>query len=134
MIRFRMFGIHLEQFAILAPNNGKEIGMKISLGYKYADNGEKIACLANFDFGSQHERVMVLSVSCDFEIQKEDFCNLQKDGKAIISKELLEYFAVQTIGTARGILFCKTENTDFNNIVIPPVNVTELIKSDLIIQ
>lgn len=135
MIRFRMFGIHLDQFAILAQNNkDSEMGMKIELGYKYAEEGKKIACMSNFEFGNQQEKLLILSVTCEFEIPDEDWEKLQQNGKTTISKELLEFFAVHTIGTARGVLFCKTENTTFNNIIIPPINVAELINGDLVIE
>lgn len=129
-----MFGIHIDQFAILAENDGRDIGMKIGLDYKYADGGKKIACLSKFEFCNDKSRLMVLNIGCEFEIQDEDFCKLKKDGKTIISKNLLEYFAVHTIGTARGILFCKTMNTSFNNVIIPPINVAELIKGDLVLE
>ncbi len=135
MTRFRMFGIHLDQFAILAPNKGEgDLGMKIELSYKYADKGKKIACTANFEFTSQKTKILVLGVTCEFKIHEEDWEKLNKNGKVVISKDLLEYFAVHTVGTARGILFCKTESTQFNNIIIPPINVSDLIKANLIIN
>ena len=77
---------------------------------------------------------MVLAINCEFEIHNEDFKELRKDGKTIIPKALLELFAVHTIGTARGVLFCKTESTQFNNVIIPPINVSELIQSDMVIE
>ena len=37
------------------------------------------------------------------------------------------------VGTARGILHAKTEATKFNQFLIPPINVVELIKDDIIL-
>jgi len=36
-----------------------------------------------------------------------------------------------TVGTVRGILHTKTEGTNFNGFVIPTINVTELVTSDV---
>lgn len=74
-----------------------------------------------------------LAITCEFEIEENDYKNIHKNEKTVIPKELLEYFAVHTIGTARGILFCKTESTPYNYIIIPPLNVSEMIKDDMVI-
>lgn len=135
MTRFRMFGIHLEQFAILTDKSQNDaLSMNTEVNFKYAEEGEKIACYAKFYFSEEQQRLMVLAINCEFEIHNEDFKELRKDGKTIIPKALLEFFAVHTIGTARGILFCKTESTQFNNVIIPPINVSELIQSDMVIE
>ena len=109
-----MFGIHLDQFAILCEDCKDEVGMNVSLNFKYGDEGKKVACVVAFDFTSESEKVMVLKMTCEFEIQVDDWKTLHNDKEVVIPKDLLEFFAVHTIGTARGVLFCKTENTQFN--------------------
>ena len=59
--------------------------------------------------------------------------SLEVNVKLVILKVMLEHFAVQTVGTARGILHCKTEGSQFNGIILPPVNVTELVTEDMIL-
>lgn len=134
MVKFRMFGIHLEQFAILCEESRSEIEMKVSLNFKYADKGRKIACVSVFNFLSGTEKVMVLALTCDFEVQEDDWKKCRNGEKVVISRNLLEFFAVHTIGTARGVLFCKTESTKYNHIVIPPVNVSGMGLDDLVIE
>ncbi len=129
-----MFGIHLDQFAILCEDCKDEVGMNVSLNFKYGDEGKKVACVVAFDFTSESEKVMVLKMTCEFEIQVDDWKTLRSDKEVVIPKDLLEFFAVHTIGTARGVLFCKTENTQFNYIVIPPINVSEMGISDLTVK
>lgn len=129
-----MFGIHLDQFAILCEDCKDEVGMNVSLNFKYGDEGKKVACVVAFDFTSESEKVMVLKMTCEFEIQVDDWKTLHNDKEVVIPKDLLEFFTVHTIGTARGVLFCKTENTQFNYIVIPPINVSEMGISDLTVK
>ena len=129
-----MFDIHLDQFAILCEDCKDEVGMNVSLNFKYGDEGKKVACVVAFDFTSESEKVMVLKMTCEFEIQVDDWKTLRNDKEVVITKDLLEFFAVHTIGTARGVLFCKTENTQFNYIVIPPINVSEMGISDLTVK
>ena len=135
MIKFRMFGIHIDQFAILSKSAPLEdLGLGVNLNYKHAAKGRIMSCSTEFTFlNSAQEKIMILAITCEFEIEENDYKNIHKNEKTIISKELLEYFAVHTIGTARGILFCKTESTPYNNIIIPPLNVSEMIKDDMVI-
>ena len=45
MIKFRMFGIHIDQFAILSKSAPLEdLGLGVNLNYKYANKGRIISC------------------------------------------------------------------------------------------
>ena len=130
-----MFGIHADQFATLVKEMPTEdLGFNVGLSYKYANNGKVIACSSKFTFTSKEEKILVIEVTCDFEISQESWTALVKDKTVIIPKSLLEFFAVHTIGTTRGIMFCKTENTSFNKLIIPPLNVADMVQNDLIIS
>ncbi len=39
-----------------------------------------------------------------------------------------------TFGTARGILFAKTEGTPYQQLLLPPTNVDAMIKEDYVIE
>lgn len=133
--RFRMYDINLDQFAILskkAPES--DINFNISMSFKYADNGQKVACTVNYDFYEKDEKIIVLQTTCAFDIHPDDWKGLIKDDVVTIPKGLLENFGVHTVGTSRGIMYCKTEKTPFNRIIIPPIDVTKLVKGDCIIK
>ena len=78
--------------------------------------------------------LLKLSINCEFDVMEEDWKNYINDKILTIAKEDLGFFANQTVGVARGILFCKTENTDFQNLILPPVNLIDLINQDLVID
>ena len=59
-----MFGIHLDQFAILCEDRKDEVGMNVSLNFKYGDEGKKVACVVSFDFTSYSVNVLVLKMTC----------------------------------------------------------------------
>ena len=42
--------------------------------------------------------------------------------------------ATIVVGTVRGIIHAKTEGTVLNAIVLPPINLTEIIKDDILIE
>ena len=135
MVRFRMFRISTGQFAILstdAPQGDMDINTNMEL--KHTNDGSAIQVHATFSFNEKEKQVMVLDTTCEFAIHPDDLCSITKERQVVIPKELIDYYIAQTVGTARGILHCKTEGTPFNGIIIPPMNVTGMFKDDMVID
>ncbi len=135
MIRFKMLRIVTEQFAILRdvlPSN--DISVDSNIGIKYAENGKNVVIELAISYTSGQEQVMLLKVSCTFAIHEEDWKSLVSEGKVVVPKNVIDYFLSQTVGTARGILHCKTEGTIFNSLILPSMNVSEILKEDMVIE
>ncbi len=134
-MRFRMFRINVEQFAILAENVQLEkLDIATGLEIKYSLEGKSLAIVMTFNFVSEEEKVMLLKLNCEFQIQEDDWNSQINDAKIIFPKNFIEYLVVQTVGTARGVLHCKTEGTAFNHIILPPMNVSDMINGDMIVN
>lgn len=134
-MRFRMFRINVEQFAILAENAQLEkLDIATGLEIKYSLEGKSLAIVMTFNFVSEEEKVMLLNLNCEFQIQEDDWNSQINDAKIIFPKNFIEYLVVQTVGTARGVLHCKTEGTAFNHIILPPMNVSDMINGDMIVN
>lgn len=135
MMRFRMFRINVEQFAILAENvQFEKLDIATGLEIKYSLEGKSLAIVMTFNFVSEKEKVMLLKLNCEFQIQEDDWNSQINDAKIIFPKNFIEYLVVQTVGTARGVLHCKTEGTAFNHIILPPMNVSDMINGDMIVN
>ena len=134
-MRFRMFRINVEQFAILAENvQFEKLDIATGLEIKYSLEGKSLAIVMTFNFVSEEEKVMLLKLNCEFQIQEDDWNSQINDAKIIFPKNFIEYLVVQTVGTARGVLHCKTEGTAFNHIILPPMNVSDMINGDMIVN
>lgn len=129
-----MFKISVVQFAILSREVAEGYNVGTSAVIKHTVDGGSVAVDMTFSFENGKEKAMVLEVLCEFGIHPEDLQTMTSDNKVVIPKSALDLFLAQTVGTARGILHCKTEGTPFNGIIIPPMNVTNLFSSDLIIN
>lgn len=135
MIRFRMAKINISQFAILADSVPSEgISYTVGLRFSGATNVKRIGCEFYIEFIHNEKTILKLIIFCEFDIMPEDWNRRIDNDKLIIKKEELGYFANQTVGVARGVIFCKTENTPFNQFIIPPINLTKLIKNDFLIS
>lgn len=129
MIHFRMVRINVEQFAILAdaPSAGDDLTLTTTIGYRYSTEARRVACVLDLRFEAESGPVMLLKINCEFAIRPDDWATMERNDGVEIPRQLQEFLAVHTIGTARGILHCKTEGTPFNMIILPPVNVAELL-------
>lgn len=135
MIGFRMNRIRVDQFAILTdsiPPEDLSLGFAISFGV--APSIHEVCTTVRFNISHAESPLLILELSCFFEIREEDWNKVKQDNKVIIPKGLLAHFGVHTIGTARGILHCKTEGTQLNAFILPPINVSERITEDIIIE
>lgn len=132
MLRFRMVKIAIKQFAILKDSfDGKNMAINLNVGLSHSISSQLIGITASLSFISNEEKVMILELFCAFQINPDDWKQSVSGGNIIIPKETLCYFVSQTIGTARGILHCKTEGTIYNSLVLPPFDVSNVVNEDM---
>lgn len=135
MIRFRMAKISVKQFAILTdtvPTDG--LSYIVGMQFKTATEFRRVGCEFSVEFAHDDKAILKLTIFCEFDIQPDDWAEHIIENALLITKEDLGYFANQTVGVARGIMFCKTESTPFCQFIVPPINLTELIKEDLKVE
>lgn len=125
----------MDQFAILAdkkPNEG--LAYTVNLGFNVAPEAHRVACVFAVEFSHNDRPLIKLGINCEFDIHQEDWNSCITDNTLTINKTDLGFFANQTVGTARGIMFCKTEHSDFRNFILPPIDLTKIIDEDLVVD
>lgn len=133
-IGFALIKITTEQFAIIEENfkNGAEIKLHINFRFA-ADNEQNVVAVFNsFVFETEDKPFLLIEAGCHFAIAPDSWEGMydKEQDKLIVQKEFLQHMGMLTVGTSRGILHAKTENTNFNQFHIPTVNIAELIKKD----
>lgn len=135
MIQFMMNHIIVDQFAILSEESllsTDKAQLNSQIGFKMDFNNHLIATTMCFKFEKNDELFMILEVTCHFAIEPNDWKMLISENSIIFPKDFLAHLGMHTIGTARGILHCKTEGTTFNTCILPPINVVQMIPEDLV--
>jgi hypothetical protein len=136
-VKFRIRKITTDQFATVDSVVVQEDSIKVNFGFGFGINEDHkiVGCNAKFEFSSNEVPFIILNVLCDFEIAPESWNSfINTELKSIILPvSLVTHMAVLTVGTARGVLHSKTENTKFNKYLLPTINVTESLRSDIAI-
>lgn len=137
-IKFGLRKITTGQFATIDSVIINEDSIQLNFGFTFSINEEfrMVGCNAKFEFVTEQMPFIVIDVSCDFEIAQESWANFinTEANSIILPLQMVTHMAVLTVGTTRGVLHSKTENTKFNKYFLPTINVTDSIKSDITIH
>lgn len=132
-VKFKLTDINIEQFAIFEDKYKKDgkVLFSSNIDYKLDEANMLIGCFMKFSFEQDKNTFLYLEASCHFGIEKKSWNNfLSEEGKVIIPEYFMEHMGVITVGTARGLLYSKTEKTMFNTFIIPPINISGMVNSD----
>ena len=138
-INFGLRGITTEQFAIIESAFDKSIEkIEMENGLRFGFNLEKrmISVLTSVSFFQDKGPFLLLEIGCNFEINQKNWDELYSTEKQEIKLPLVlaRHLVVLSIGTLRGVLHAKIENTPFNMFLLPTVNVVEMVKDDIVIK
>ncbi len=135
MIQFGLSTIQTTQFAIMDEEYKADEEVQFSVNLQQGIENEKksLAVRAKVSFAQQKQVFLVIEVVCNFGISNEGWDTfIQKDDSVCVPRKFFIHLGMLTVGTLRGVLHAKTENNDFNKYVVPIVDVTEIIKEDVV--
>jgi hypothetical protein len=138
-VSFGLRKITTEQFAIIENNYDKtnpSVQLKNSLSFSLNLEKRYIKVLLSAEFHQENGPFLLIEIGCSFEIDIENwnlFYNIELN-EVKLPKALATNFVVLTMGTLRGVLHAKVENTAFNMFLLPTINVTQLVKEDVSIN
>jgi hypothetical protein len=138
-ISFGLRQITTEQFAIIESgfNEGNN-NIELATGLRFGFNTDKriVTAFIAVNFMQDKKPFLLLETACHFEIVDVTWNHLFNTDKMEINlpKGLATHLALLTIGTTRGVLHAKTENTPFNKFFLPTINVHDMVKEDILIN
>lgn len=134
-VGFILLGIKTEQFALFEENYDakKESTIEVGFEFRLDQASRQMGVFSSFNYMQTEKHIIKLTIGCHFKIVDESWNQFLKveESKLIIPKGFLAHIAMLTIGTARGVLFAKTEGTVFSTFLLPTFNVAEMITDDI---
>lgn len=133
-ISFRLRNIVTEQFATFEIDSIPDThDLKSELQFAVNNEIRVVSCKMNFQFLHNSLPLVALTVVCNFDVEENSWKeNILSAKKITLPRHFLEHLCVITVGTSRGILHAKTENTPFNRLMIPTLNVSSLVEKDVV--
>ena len=137
-IGFALKKITTEQFAIIdsAYKEGDLVDLKAGLRFGVNFENNIISVIFSTNLIQKKSPFLIVEVGCHFNITNEAWLSFYNDTKTelIVPRGFIGHLVMLTIGTTRGVLHSKTENTPFNSFLLPTLNVNELVKKDVVFK
>lgn len=137
-IGFALKKITTEQFAIIesAYKEGDLVDLKAGLRFGINFEHNIISVVFSTNLFQEKSPFLIIEVGCHFNITTEAWNSFYNESKTelIIPKGFIGHLVMLTIGTTRGVLHSKTENTPLNSFLLPTLNVNELVKKDVVFK
>lgn len=137
-IGFSLNNVTTEQFAIIEEAFNNENPVELNLGSSFAVDTEK-KLISNFfkvQFTQEKSPFLILETGCHFKISPDAWEEFFDKKKNILKlpQGFAGHLVMLNIGTSRGVLHAKTEDTIFNQFLLPTVNVNSLIDKDVVFE
>ena len=132
-IGFTLLALKTEQFATFGENftESNKSNLTTELEFKINKEHKQISVFSTFTFEQEKKAFIKIQVSCQFGIQPESWVQFSNDSKITFPKAFIEHISMITIGSLRGVLHVKTDNTKFNKFLLPTIDVTSLVTKDV---
>jgi len=134
-IRFGWYKIVTDEFAMTeekyAPSDPAQ--MRIDLLFNTIEAEKLVTVKVKCLFYQEDKLLLIITVSCLFNIYPEDWEKIFDAKARILTLSLSSalQFASLSISTTRGVLHALTESAPLNSIILPPVNLNELVKEQI---
>jgi len=133
-VTFRLVKISTEQFAIIPEAYDKasnEIKLSVNVNFGLNSENRIIVSIVKVQFEQNAKPFLISEIANHYQLEEKSWEELNKNDKIIIPKNIAAHFLVLTIGTLRGVIHAKTENTGFVNFILPTINVADLLQNDV---
>jgi hypothetical protein len=133
-IPYKISHIETVQFALFPDNfvNGQQVLVNTNCDYNVRSNLSQVRNIISVNYIQNEKLLMVVQLACYYDIAPEGVKAIKDEGK--IPVDFLRYMGSISVGTIRGVIHAKTEGTVLNPVVMPPVNLEEMIKNDLMLS
>lgn len=137
-IGFSIIQISTEQFALLPEayqvSEPAQIQHELSFGIDKENKRIYVKKTARFHHVANNHPFIIIAVSCQFQVNPDDWKMLEEANKIVLPQSFGLHLGMLVIGTLRGVLYTKTENTIFNQFILPTIDVTALVPNDVIFE
>lgn len=137
-IGFSLKRLSTEQFAIIDSlyKEDENIEMKTSVRFGIDSTKKMIVVFFNVSFFQNNAPFLILETGSHFHIVNESWISFEDllNNELNIPRGFISHLVMLSIGSTRGVLHSKTENTNFNKFLLPTINVNDLIKTDVKIK
>lgn len=134
-IKYNLIDIDDSQFAVFPEKyvEGKEMEIGAIINIASSKDGTDLKCDSRIELKQDGNLILVTEISCKYKITEDSWEDVDENKKKLPSG-FIRHIASLAIGTQRGIVIARTKDTPIHKIILPAVNIAEIIKKDYVID
>lgn len=131
---FTINRIITEQFAVFPEQLDLNQAAQVSHSFNFSLNplNQQVGVYTAFNFKQHDSLVMKIVVSCHFGIWNDTWNSFIHGNSVHLPIDFATNLFSITVGTARGVLSSKTENTPLSKFILPLLDVHHIITKEVI--
>lgn len=135
-VEFSIAKVTTEQFAVIDDcySPGKEIRLVGEFRFAVIQKDKVISAFSQFRFEQEDKPFIIIAVGCHFKIKEDSWSQFRNGDKLVIERGFMLHLLSITVGSTRGVLHTKTENSRFNQYLLPTINLTDAVKEDFTVD
>lgn len=136
--QFAIASVTTEQFAVTPESFDpqQQVDLNISFDFKLSTKQQMIGVFLTVTYKQPQCKLVVLRVGCHFKMHPDTWTKLlnTESGEIILPHQHALHLGTITTGTARGVLHARLVGSPFSHFVLPPINLTKVIGSDIVLN
>jgi len=134
-IYYKFVKMDLTQFATfddgMSITDGGEVSVGVNHRFAYGFDSGMVLCKTIVHYSLYQSTLLKAELDCFFQIDEDSANRLEKEGNEItLPKGLMRQFASLSYSSLRGIIYARTTGTQLNSIILPLIDVTDVVKDD----
>lgn len=135
-IPFKIVKVEENQFSVFEDTLAVDapIQQQVGFGFGVDTDSKMIAVSMEFVLNKNELPLVKQEITCFFLVKEEAFGTLLQKSKLIIPCGFGKHLAMVATGTARGVLYANTKNTEFNKFLIGLINIDKMFNDDIVVE
>jgi hypothetical protein len=127
---FKLISLKIPQFAIIDKNLDLDAEFEFDPALTFSAVPEEKVLFIQIDFLlKQGDKIgYKLGVEAGFQFDEATFSTFKSGSQLVIPHQIAAHLITIVVGASRGAIVAKTESTRFHEIILPTINVVELIE------
>lgn len=138
-IKYNFTDIKQIQFAVfpdmLVGTSKTELSVQfeVSSNINISEDVSDIRCKILLELKQKNETFLLIEVETYFSLSMDSW-EKTEDNKYKLPVNFIRHLALLSFSTVRGIIYSKTQDSNLKKIILPSIDVTQMVKKDYIVE
>lgn len=138
-IKYNFDDIRQNQFAVFPDKLEDNSKLELSAQFEVSSNLtihsdiSNLRCIVHLELKQKKDVILLIEVETYFSLTKDSWDKIE-DNKYKLPADFIRHLALLSFSTVRGIVYSKTQDSESRKIILPSIDVNQIVKNDYIVE